>query len=79
MKEPIRQAQEEFSDSIAILDLDVNELRNQIVIRKAGVFAVPTLVFYDKNGKKQLHLGVMRIEDLRDRLLSLKTDYSTSK
>lgn len=79
MKEPIRQAQEEFSGSVPILEVDVNDLRNQIIVRKAGVFAVPTMVFYNKDGKKQLHLGVMKTEDLRDRLLALKTDFSTSK
>ena len=71
MKEPIRQAQEEFSNSVTILDVDVNDLRNQIVVRKAGVFAVPTLAFYSKDGKKQLHLGVMETDKLHERLLTL--------
>jgi thiol-disulfide isomerase/thioredoxin len=71
MKEPIQEARKEFSDSITFIDVDVNDIRNLAIVRKSGVFAVPTLAFYSKDGEKRLFLGVMDSAKLHERLLTL--------
>lgn len=79
MKEPVERVREEFSGEVAVISVDADDIRNQFIVRKAGVFGVPTLVFYSKDGRKQSHLGAMNIEELRSRLFDLEKDTSTTK
>ena len=79
MKEPIQEAQKKFSNSITFIDVDVNDIRNQTIVHKSGVFAVPTLAFYSKDGEKRLFLGVMDSAKLHERLLTLDSSGETQK
>jgi thiol:disulfide interchange protein len=59
------------ADRIALVDVDVYDERNASLVRSAGVRAIPTLIFFDKSGSSQMHLGVMEAGKLRQALARL--------
>lgn len=79
MKEPIRQVRDEFSNSVTILEVDVNDLHHQSLIRRIGIFAVPTLAFYKRDGSKQLFVGAMDKDKLRNRVMALEDNSLTTR
>ncbi len=79
MKEPVKKAQEEFSGSIAFFSINIQEPQNQNLVRKSGIRAIPTLVFYSRDGTKQSFLGPMKPEKLRERLILLQEDTDVKK
>ncbi len=67
----VGQVRPEFSDSITLVDVDVYDDRNTQLIQQARVQYIPTLIFYDRSGKEQVHVGVMEAEQLRQTLAAL--------
>ncbi len=61
----------EFADSVALVDVNVYDERNSVLLRQVRLQFIPTLIFYDQNGKSELFVGVMPAEQLRQRLASL--------
>jgi thiol:disulfide interchange protein len=63
----------EFQDSVVLIDVDVYDQRNTNILRRERLQVIPTLVFYDAQGKRQTFVGVMQAEQLRDTLQAIST------
>ncbi len=61
----------EFQDSVVLIDVDVYDQRNTNILRREGLRSIPTLVFYDANGARQMFIGVMPPDQFRDTLQKL--------
>ena len=61
----------EFKDSIALVDVDVYDQSNISLMRRERLQVIPTLVFYDRQGRRQTFIGVMQAEQLRDTLQAI--------
>ena len=71
MIETVGQVFPEFSDSVALVDINVYDPDNEPLLRKVGLRAIPTLIFYDQHGQGQTFVGVMAAGALRERLMAL--------
>jgi thiol:disulfide interchange protein len=71
MSEIVAQVYPDFSESIALVDVNVVERRNMPLVKQAKVQYIPTLNFYDQNGQGQVFVGVMEADQLRETLTSL--------
>lgn len=61
----------EFKDSVALLDLDVTNLRYRDLVNQAGVQTAPTLLLVNAAGEEKLIVGEISPQDLRAELASL--------
>lgn len=61
----------EFQDAVALIDVDVYDKNNQNILRREQLQSIPTLVFYDSKGKRQVFIGVMQPDQFRDTLTQL--------
>jgi thiol:disulfide interchange protein len=64
----------EFQDSVVLIDVDVYDQRNINILRRESLQVIPTLVFYDRQGRRQIFVGVMQAEQLRDTLQAISTE-----
>jgi thiol-disulfide isomerase/thioredoxin len=71
MIETVDQVFPEFAASIDLIDVNVYDRNNEPLLQKVGLQYIPTLVFYDRAGQPQTHVGVMEANILRQRLTSL--------
>jgi thiol-disulfide isomerase/thioredoxin len=71
MIETVDQVYPEFVGSVDLIDVNVYDPKNELLLKKVGLQYIPTLVFYDRSGKSQTHVGVMEADTLRQRLNSL--------
>jgi thiol:disulfide interchange protein len=60
-----------FRESVELIDVDVYDERNVNLLRRERLTAIPTLVFYDGQGTRQVVIGVMPPAEFRAMLLSL--------
>lgn len=58
----------EFSDSVALVDVDVYDEQNRNLLQRANIRAIPTLIFVDAEGEVTGHVGVMESDALREQL-----------
>lgn len=61
-----------YADDITLVDVDVYDARNEELMTAAGIRAIPTVVFIDRNGISQMRLGTMKAADLRAMLDDLR-------
>jgi len=61
----------DFQDSVVLIDVDVYVQRNQNILRRERLQSIPTLVFYDAQGTRQVFIGAMPAEQFRDTLTRL--------
>jgi thioredoxin-like negative regulator of GroEL len=71
MIETVDQVYPEFAASIDLVDVNVYDPKNEPLLQKVRLQYIPTLVFFDKAGQAQTHVGVMEADTLRQRLSSL--------
>lgn len=71
MVEIVGAVHPEFADTVALVDVDVYESRNQNLITRSGIRMIPTLIFIDHSGEVDGYVGVMEHQVLRDRLQGL--------
>ena len=64
----------EFQDSVALIDVDVYDERNANILRRENLQSIPTLVFYDDKGARQMFIGAMPPEQFRTTLQALVGD-----
>ena len=64
----------EFQDSVALIDVDIYDERNANILRRENLQSIPTLVFYDANGVRQMFIGAMPPEQFRITLQALAGD-----
>ena len=61
----------EFQDSVVLIDVDVYVQGSQNILRRERLQSIPTLVFYDALGNRQVFIGAMPPEQFRDTLTHL--------
>ena len=61
----------EFQNSVVLIDVDVYVQSNQNILRRERLQSIPTLVFYDAQGSRQVFIGAMPPEQLRETLTLL--------
>ena len=64
----------EFQDSVALIDVDIYDERNANILRRENLQSIPTLVFYDADGARQMFIGAMPPEQFRTTLQTLAGD-----
>ena len=64
----------DFSSTVALVDVNVYDERNSALLRQVELQFIPTLIFYDQNGKAEVFVGVMPAQQLRQRLAALAED-----
>jgi thiol-disulfide isomerase/thioredoxin len=71
MMQTVADVYPEYQDSIALIDVDVYDQGNNNIIRRERLQSIPTLVFYDERGVRQVFIGAMPSEQFRDALAQL--------
>ena len=61
----------DFQESIALIDVDVYEQSNNNILRRERLQSIPTLVFYDAQGNRQVFIGAMPADQFSDTLTQL--------
>lgn len=74
MMDIVEKVYPDYSDSITLVDIDVYDDRNVPLLTQVGIQYIPTLMFYDQNGERQIHVGVMEAEQLHQTLADLAGD-----
>ncbi|MCU0485726.1 MAG: thioredoxin family protein [Anaerolineales bacterium] len=67
----VDQVYPEFKNTVTLVDIDVYDERNMALLNRVGLQYIPTLIFYDHNGKEQVSVGVMQAKVLRQTLAAL--------
>lgn len=68
----VQQVYPEFSSSVALVDVNVYAEENRPLLRKQQIQYIPTLVFYDQQGSREVFVGVMETEALRKKLTTIQ-------
>lgn len=61
----------EFQDSVVLIDVDIYDQSNSNILRRERLQSIPTLVFYDAQGTRQVFIGVMQPDQFRDVMTQL--------
>lgn len=71
MIEIVEQVYPDFAESVPLIDVNVYDERNQNLLQRVGLRYIPTLIFIDRAGQGETHVGVMEAETLREQLQAL--------
>jgi thioredoxin-like negative regulator of GroEL len=71
MTEIVNQVYPAFSQSVALVDVNVYDERNANLLSRAGIRVIPTLIFFNQQGQGQMTMGVMQPEQFRQQLQML--------
>ena len=71
MIEVVEQVYPDFAGSVALVDVNVYEKRNANLLRRAGIRAIPTMLFIDSAGQGQVVMGLMESDVFRQHLQQL--------
>ncbi|MBN1451039.1 MAG: thioredoxin family protein [Anaerolineales bacterium] len=61
----------DFQDAVVLIDVDVYDKNNANILRRERLQSIPTLVFYDAQGIRQVFIGAMPSDQFRDTLTRL--------
>lgn len=75
MMSTVAEVYPDFQDSVALIDVDVYDQNNSNILRGERLQSIPTLVFYDAQGTRQVFIGVMSSDQFRDALTLLATGH----
>ena len=65
MMDVVAQVCPEYEGQVVLIDVDVYDQRNANILRQEGLQMIPTLVFYDRQDQRQVHVGVLQPDQLR--------------
>jgi thiol:disulfide interchange protein len=71
MMDVVAEVYPRFEDRVVLIDVDVYDQGNTNILRSEGLQAIPTLVFYDRHGTRQMHVGVLQPQEFRAVLTSI--------
>lgn len=63
-----------FQETVVLIDVDIYKQGNENIIRHEGLQSIPTLVFYDSTGKRQMFIGAMSPNKFCDTLTQLAAE-----
>jgi thiol:disulfide interchange protein len=61
----------EFDGKVTLIDVDVYDQRNNNLMRQERLQSIPTLVFYDAQGNRQVTIGAMQADQFRQTMSEL--------
>jgi len=61
----------DFQESVVLIDVDIYDQSNSNIIHRERLQSIPTLVFYDAQGTRQVFIGAMPSEQFRDVMTQL--------
>jgi len=61
----------DFQNSIVLIDVDIYDQSNSNLIQRERLQSIPTLVFYDSQGTRQVFIGAMPPDQFRSVLETL--------
>ena len=67
----VAEVHPEFENTVTLLDVDVHNQDNYPILRREKLQAIPTLVFYDRQGTRTVSIGVISADELRVMLRTL--------
>jgi thioredoxin-like negative regulator of GroEL len=67
----VNEVYPEFAASVTLVDVDVYDQRNARLLQTAHIRTIPTLIFFDRAGQGQVHMGVLEAGQLRQTLTTL--------
>lgn len=53
------------------MDINVYDEQNQALLERVKLQYIPTLIFYDRDGQAETHVGVMEAAQLSQKLVEL--------
>ena len=71
MMEVVAEVYPEFEATVDLVDVKVHDASSEAVIRWGGIRYIPTLVFVDRDGGREVQVGTMTLEALREALGAL--------
>jgi len=71
MTEIVEEVYPSFADSVPLVDVDVYDETNRSLLQRANIRTIPTLIFIDRQGDVEGHVGVMEPDALRLQLHNL--------
>jgi len=71
MMATVAEVYPDFQDSVVLIDVDIYDQNNQNILRRERLQSIPTLVFYDAAGTRQVFIGAMPPDQFRDALTAL--------
>ena len=74
MMQVVEQVYPEFQASVVLIDVDVYDQENANLLNRERLQAIPTLIFYDTQGARQVVLGVLSPDQFRATLQTLAGD-----
>ncbi|MEA3375431.1 MAG: thioredoxin family protein [Chloroflexota bacterium] len=67
----VEEVYPDYSDSVALVDVNVYDERNRSLLQRASIRAIPTLIFVDREGEVEGHVGVLEADALRQQLAKM--------
>jgi len=71
MMKTVADVYPDFQDLIVLIDVDIYDQSNSNVLHREGLQSIPTLVFYNAQGTRQVFIGAMPPDQFRDTLTML--------
>lgn len=71
MMKTVADVYPDYQDSIVLIDVDIYDQSNSDIIRRERLQSIPTLVFYDAKGTRQVFIGAMPAEQFRATLTQM--------
>lgn len=71
MMQVVEQVYPEFSDQVALVDVNVYDQSNASLLQRARIQAIPTQVFFDSTGRGLVVMGAMDPQQFRERMQAL--------
>lgn len=71
MMETVADIYPEYQESVTLIDVDIYDPQNQNILRRERLQSIPTLVFYDAQGIRQVYIGAMQPDHFRDVMTQL--------
>jgi thiol-disulfide isomerase/thioredoxin len=71
MMATVAEVYPDFQDSVVLIDVDIYDQNNQNILRRERLQSIPTLIFYDAAGTRQVFIGAMPPNQFRTVLQTL--------
>jgi thiol:disulfide interchange protein len=71
MMQVVADVYPEFDDSVALVDVNVYDQANAGLLQVFRIRAIPTQIFFDRNGQSRVILGAMTPDGFREQMQSL--------
>jgi len=71
MMKTVADVYPEFKDLVVLIDVDIYDENNRNIIQRERLQSIPTLVFYNAQGTRQVFIGAMPAEQFREALTQL--------